>query len=364
MKYIQIHELISYPASNLNRDDLGRPKTVKIGESTRLRISSQSLKRAWRVSDVMTAAFPEMGIRTRKLEETIAIVLKKGYALPDYIKGHENIVRNPVDSELAKKYGKEIDDIFRNNNKSDEGDGKKDEKESKEKKKQILHYSSFEINKVDGILEQISLGEEPKIDEFYMNKQYPVDISMFGRMVANDPINSCEASVQVAHAFTVHKATIEEDYFTVVDDLNTGSDTGAGHLGETSFGAGLFYNYICVDFELLCKNLGSKELANDAVKKLIEVSSTVSPTGKQNSFASRAYASYIMIEKGSKQPRSLSSAFLKPVSGDDLLVNAIKRINETQSNMNKVYGKCYDDCYVMDVTTGEGSLESVGAFLE
>ena len=51
-RFIQLHLLTSYPPSNLNRDDLGRPKTAIMGGVNRLRISSQSLKRAWRTSDV------------------------------------------------------------------------------------------------------------------------------------------------------------------------------------------------------------------------------------------------------------------------------------------------------------------------
>ena len=157
---------------------------------------------------------------------------------------------------------------------------------------------------------------------------------------------------------------VEEDYFTAVDDLNSGSDSGSGHLGETSFGAGLFYNYICIDFELLKKNLGSEEKALEAVRALLEVSATVSPGGKQNSFASRSYASFIMIEKGDKQPRSLASAFLKPVFGEDMLQSSINALKTTQANMDKVFGKCYDDCYIMDVSAGQGRLSEAGAFLD
>lgn len=45
-RFVQLHLITSYPPSNLNRDDLGRPKTAVMGGETRLRISSQSLKRA------------------------------------------------------------------------------------------------------------------------------------------------------------------------------------------------------------------------------------------------------------------------------------------------------------------------------
>lgn len=40
--WIQLHLLTAYPPSNLNRDDLGRPKTAVVGGESRLRISSQS----------------------------------------------------------------------------------------------------------------------------------------------------------------------------------------------------------------------------------------------------------------------------------------------------------------------------------
>lgn len=54
--FIQLHLLTAYPAANLNRDDTGAPKTVMLGGATRLRISSQSLKRAWRTSELFEHA--------------------------------------------------------------------------------------------------------------------------------------------------------------------------------------------------------------------------------------------------------------------------------------------------------------------
>ncbi len=37
--FIQLHLLTSYPPANLNRDDLGRPKTAFMGGAERLRVS-------------------------------------------------------------------------------------------------------------------------------------------------------------------------------------------------------------------------------------------------------------------------------------------------------------------------------------
>ncbi|HET6198158.1 MAG TPA: type I-E CRISPR-associated protein Cas7/Cse4/CasC, partial [Acetobacteraceae bacterium] len=55
-RFLQLHLLTFYPPANLNRDDTGRPKTAMIGGALRLRLSSQSLKRAWRQSDDFKSA--------------------------------------------------------------------------------------------------------------------------------------------------------------------------------------------------------------------------------------------------------------------------------------------------------------------
>ena len=71
-RFVQIHLLTSYPPANLNRDDLGRPKTAVMGGVPRLRISSQSLKRAWRTSDVFEQALENhIGTRTKSMGRDI-----------------------------------------------------------------------------------------------------------------------------------------------------------------------------------------------------------------------------------------------------------------------------------------------------
>ena len=131
-------------------------------------------------------------------------------------------------------------------------------------------------------------------------------------------------------------------------------------MGDTEFAAGLFYIYICIDKQLLINNLSShEELANTTLASLIEAVATVAPTGKQNSFASRARASYILCETGDQQPRSLSVAYLKPVEGKNMLDDAIKSLTHKRNNMDAVYGKCSDKQIEMNADTGEGSLQEI-----
>ena len=48
-RFLQIHTLSGYTAALLNRDDSGLAKRLPYGDALRTRISSQCLKRHWRL---------------------------------------------------------------------------------------------------------------------------------------------------------------------------------------------------------------------------------------------------------------------------------------------------------------------------
>jgi CRISPR system Cascade subunit CasC len=348
--FIQLHLLTSYPPSNLNRDDLGRPKTAIMGGKTRLRVSSQCLKRAWRKSDLFESAMAgHIGTRTKKMGEKL----------------YEKLCEKGVAEGKAKDFAKEMVAFF-GATESAEKDKPLKELESS----QLVHFNQSEMKALFDLADRIA--SEGKLDNEELKKlvakRYDVDISMFGRMLTGKEIvkitDDPEAAVQVAHAVTVHDVAVEDDYFTAVDDLNKDKgDLGAAHIGETEFGAGVFYLYICINRDLLEKNLGGKELVNKSLAALIEAAAKVAPNGKQNSFASRAYSSYILAEKGEQQPRSLSVAFLKPVRGEDVLGKAITEIETKRANMEKVYGKCAEATKTMNAETGAGSLVEIITFV-
>ena len=60
---IEIHAIQNHSPANLNRDDLGAPKTCYFGGVLRSRISSQCLKRSIRMSEEFKQLLG--GIRTR-----------------------------------------------------------------------------------------------------------------------------------------------------------------------------------------------------------------------------------------------------------------------------------------------------------
>ena len=139
-------------------------------------------------------------------------------------------------------------------------------------------------------------------------------------MVTSDVEANIDAAVHVAHAFTVHAEESESDYFTVVDDLQRlEDDAGADHIGETELTSGLFYGYVVLDRGMLLDNLsGDAEMAADVAERLVQLIATVSPGAKLGSTAPYSYASWMLVEAGDRQPRSVAEAFREhcpPVTG-------------------------------------------------
>ena len=190
------------------------------------------------------------------------------------------------------------------------------------------------------------------------------DIAMFGRMLADNPDFNREAAAQVAHAVTTHRVTVEDDYYTAVDDLKLpAEDAGAGFVGEAGFGAGVFYLYCCVDRDLLANNLGGDtDLAGKATAALTEAAATVAPGGKQASFASRARAHYILAEHGDAQPRTLAGAFVRPIDQTDTIAASIAVLRDLRTAMDRAYGPCAEAALEMDVPGKTGTLAEILAF--
>ena len=348
--FLQLHLLTAYGPSNLNRDDTGRPKSVVFGGVPRLRISSQSLKRAWRTSDVFAEKLDgHLADRTQRLGKDVFDRLTQGGL--DEAQALE-VARNIAGAFGKLKSGKDGEHAFI---------------------EQLAFVSPEERARAfalaDQALDRIHAGEditEPQAADLLQSVDTAADIAMFGRMLADNPKFNREAAVQVAHAMTTHRANAEDDYYTAVDDLKSRDepdDAGAGFVGVQEFGAGVFYLYVCVDRGLLLRNLGDTRAIRDAsLTALVEAAATVAPRGKQSSFASRARAFYVLAEKGSAQPRSLAAAFLKPVIGSDQGGQSIAALEGFRDRLDAAYGSCADGRYTVNVERGEGTLSDLREF--
>jgi CRISPR system Cascade subunit CasC len=312
-RFIQIHTLISYPAVLLNRDDAGMAKRLPYGGVSRTRVSSQSLKRHWRMAkDVWALAKigAPMAIRSRmtiereimpKIDAPPEVKLAIQIALAQFLFGEKNV--DPKKPESTEKrqallLGQpEIDYLT----------GLAIEAAATGNAKAAIAFFDTALGKGDGKKNLAALKESASLS-------FGLESALFGRMVTSDPAANVDAAIHVAHAFTVHEEESESDYFTVVDDLS-GDDAGTAGIFDTELTSGIFYSYVVVDAPALISNVGGDhDLAAQVVEHLVHLIATVTPGAKKGSTAPYGYAELMLVETGTAQPRTLAGAFREPVA--------------------------------------------------
>lgn len=308
-RFLQIHTLTSYAATLLNRDDSGLAKRLPYGDALRTRISSQCLKRHWRLADDPHALAridgAEPAFRSREL-----VTLKVIKPLRDG--GMDSGVVDALEPEFQMAlYG---------------------EKGITKKSRQTLIFGETELRwlaqeaarladeaggdakaaKELGAAWRKDLNKSLKAMTASATLPGGLTSALFGRMVTSDPEANITAPVHVAHAFTVHEEETESDYFTAVDDLS-GDEPGADTIQETELTSGLFYGYVVVDIPGLIANLGGDtDFARQVLHNLIYLIAEVSPGAKLGSTAPYGRAGMVLLEAGDRQPRSLAEAFRTP----------------------------------------------------
>ncbi|HYD53940.1 MAG TPA: type I-E CRISPR-associated protein Cas7/Cse4/CasC [Gemmatimonadaceae bacterium] len=326
-RFLQIHTLTSYPGVLLNRDDAGLAKRLPYGGSTRIRVSSQCLKRHWRTAEDdewgLARIDAPRSVRSRELFE-LAIRPRLRERLPDA--SDETLKAAGLALTLAL-YGDKAEQV-------------------KSRQALLLGWRELEFL-TDAVESAVRGADSPKaaaeavatrfkpkdekrnlvaIRELTGALAAGLEAGLFGRMVTSDPAANTDAAIHVAHAFTVHEQESETDYFTVVDDLKRDSDdAGSAGIFDSELTSGLFYGYVVVDVPLLVANLTGepierwgaegtdRALPARVVEHLLHLVATVSPGAKKGSTAPYAWTQSMLVEVGTRQPRTLATAFERAV---------------------------------------------------
>jgi CRISPR system Cascade subunit CasC len=146
---------------------------------------------------------------------------------------------------------------------------------------------------------------------------HPLEVALFGRMVADLADLNVDAAVQVAHALSTHPVEFEYDYFTAIDDekdRSSGDDLGAVMLGTVEFNSATMYRYATIATHQLLENLGDdRNHTVEGVRRFIEGFVRSIPSGHQNTFAHRTLPDAVVVVARTDQPVNLVSAFERPV---------------------------------------------------
>lgn len=319
---VELHLLTSHAPSNLNRDDFGRPKTALFGGTERGRISSQALKRAIRKSPYLAERLGDK-LSTRSLHIPLMIYndLKADYAGDDAVLERLGIACEIVGTGLgASAVVKDDDSGF------------------KLATEQIVFLTPVEVRRLTEFVVEIVESDDKltktavkKLKEEVgertgINKRPTdaVDMALFGRMTTDkaNTFMKVDASMQVSHPIATHTTVTETDYFTAVDDWKVENNIpGSAHINELDFNSAVYYKYFSCNLDGLTANLGGKEdpegaraAALDALETVFDAACRVTPTGKQNSFASHSLADVaLLVVRPENVPCSLVTAFERAV---------------------------------------------------
>ncbi len=355
-KLIGIHMIQNHSPANLNRDDLGVPKTCFFGGVLRSRISSQCLKRSIR----MSPQFDELGslprgVRTRQLAKLIAEGDPELEARAERVIGMCGFAPNGGKSEASEEEAAE--------------EGKRS--------KMLIFTTRAAIVAMAKSLKEGDARADGELAQGFAAEiaggTLAPDMALFGRMLepktpgGNDwngkevrkvfnkvwqqhqERKTVEASAQVAHAISTHEARPETDYYTARDDVH-GDDAGAGYVGEAAFASACFYKYFSIDWGTLVGNLegiaNAEAVAQEVVAAFVQAATLVTPTGKQNSFAAHNPPDGILVEMR-ETPLSYANAFARPVvPGErDIVEQSVAQLSQYVYDLDTGYGAPSARCW-------------------
>lgn len=352
-KFVNIHELISHNPSCLNRDDMNMQKSAVFGGVRRIRISSQCLKRAYRSSSLyekfaksvrtgspehmrnyLKENFPDTDEMV--LEYVLCSAMPKEKVITAWASGEALALITAVEGVLktAGIDGARLAELC--SQADTDYDESEDEEDNSQKKKKKPKLSK----EMEDIKKKLEKAVKDAEEAFIKSGISSVDVALSGRMCASGMLENVEAAMSMAHAITTHSMETEIDWFTAMDDLKEDADdAGAGHLNTQEFGSGVFYQYASIDLDLLAKNLNcDRKSALCVVSQYIRIMATVTPGGKQHSFASHSLAHSVMVSL-SEIPLSMANAFENPVkkSKEGYTKASVKAMTDYWARINEAY---------------------------
>lgn len=301
-RFLDIHITQTLPYSNVNRDDLGSPKTVTYGGSTRTRVSSQAWKRPTRLT--VEEEIGEQAVRTRRLPQQVAgeLIDKRGWPAELAELAAAQIIRSS-ESKLALEKGDRTTAslLFLPST-------------AAAALADIAQEHRGALEKAIGSKAAAAKPLLPKDDIHEILRSRNGSIALFGRMLAEIPGAGVDGAVQVAHAFTTHSTSVQADFFTAVDDAGEwATDAGSAHMNTGEYSSGVFYRYATLDLRDLAKHIPDPGTARMLATAFASAFISTMPSAKKTSTAPHTAPDLVHLCVRSDRPLSLAAAFEKPV---------------------------------------------------
>ncbi|HEY9167070.1 MAG TPA: type I-E CRISPR-associated protein Cas7/Cse4/CasC [Candidatus Kryptonia bacterium] len=319
MKHLELHIIQSVPVACLNRDDLNSPKTAIFGGVQRARVSSQSWKRA--IRELAKEISPEYfkGERTRLLYDPLVKEIKAaGGSATQADEGAKDI----------------IDALVKLDNKSTD----------KVKSTTLYFMSPLELETLAKAYVKTKDVKKTLKSVDASSLKDAADISIFGRMVANDHSLTVEAASMFSHALSTHKVDNEIDFFAAVDDLQSKEDAGAGMTSTLEFNSATYYRFAALNLDMLADAEHLASLTKDERKRVVrtfaEATIKAIPGARKNSMNGNTLPNYVLgIVREKGHPVQLVNAFENPIRpSQGYAAQSIEQLKSEYEKLTKTWG--------------------------
>ncbi|MEU3466088.1 type I-E CRISPR-associated protein Cas7/Cse4/CasC [Streptomyces sp. NPDC006733] len=306
-RFLDLHALHPVTASNMNRGESGQPKMIRLGDADRGMVSSQAWKRPIRLE--LEEELGEAAARTRMIPLAVADTLRD-LGWPEDL-AHFTAAQIPRSAKT---------------------DGLKTNPEEGHRTQAMLFLPADTAGRLveicaahrgeleAALAEQAQTGRAapPVLPARQIAAELTrrtATINLFGRMLAEIPTGHVEGAVQVAPAFTVHKAHLQPDFFTAGEDWPRPHERGSAHMQTAFLTAGVFYRFATVNVTALIGNLdGDTAAAAKLIDLFVFAFAMTMPKGKQNSTAHHTVPDLVHYVVRDRRPISYGAAFEQPVT--------------------------------------------------
>lgn len=331
---VDIHAVQTLPPNCINRDDAGSPKSAFFGGVRRVRVSSQSWKKAMRSFFKEELDLNKSGIRTYYTASNVADRIVRIDSTISYDNAIKLAEKSLVSANVIK------------------ADSSKKSKGGKPKNDALTFFSENQLeNLAEKIVENPALVSDKRMIQQILKSDQSYDLALFGRMVASAADLKVDAACQVAHAFGVDPLELEYDFFISIDDAQDEEEDHAGgsHIGFNEFNSSTVYRFASVSESLLTKNLGSSKAAIDATVQFVRAFYESIPTGRQNTYAANSLPAAIIVTVREGRSIDYSNAFVEPIEEGNIHKVAAEHlknyITDVDSNSSKPAMKTFVVCF-------------------
>lgn len=330
-RFVVVHVLRTVTGVNLNAGRDGSPKTLTVGDSTRLRVSSQAIKRAMRTWMTQHTTDAQSSVRTRRIPGAAAEIITTAHPdreTADVLDHVDALLTGAGFTVNAAAPDRTAEITFAAATTPDKiahltlehWDELADAANANAAARTALDPTNTKNarTKTDKEAGRLPTPTLPAAIKSAVHAAYApgasLEIALAGRMLTAVPGADVDAAMSVAHAYSVDPIKPTNDFFSAVDDWQDGgfedAEVGA-MIGETVLASGTLYQWAVLDRTQLRQTLSAAldgddldEAVADGERLFVTAMAWALPTGHSHSTAANPAPELVVAAATDQLPLS------------------------------------------------------------